>query len=451
MTDADFLSPGAGKERIAAAVEEIKPELVSFVQTLVRTPSLPGEEKAVQDIVASKLKELNMEVDTFPINVEDLAPYAVFSDDGIPVEKRLNIVGRWKGVNPSSRHPDNYNSLILNGHVDVVSPGKESLWEESPWSGSVKDGRIYGRGSTDMKAGLSSAVFACEALRNIGFRPYKDVLLQSVVGEETGGCGTLSAILRGYTADAAVIMEPTGLKIYPVQSGTLWFRLKVKGKSIHACIKNSGISAVEKFYTIFHAINEFDRRRHADFADFSSPMYDNPMNVAPISFGSIKSGDWPSTVPDLLVAEGRCGVFPGESVEDARQAFEETVKAACSDDRWLKANVPEIEWIDAQFEPGVTGMDEPVIKTLSACHEAVLSEETRFAGATYGSDLPLFTNHANIPAVLYGPGHVNDAHAVNESISIDEIINATKVLAFFILNWCGGGIPVKKGGNSNVH
>lgn len=428
-------------ERIAAAVDGMKKEIVSFVQTLVRTPSLPGEEQTVQDIVAAKLERLNMEVDTFPINIEDLASYGTFSDNGFPAEKRLNIVGRWKGKekekNKLSLRPDNYKSLILNGHVDVVSPGKESLWEDSPWSGTVKDGRIYGRGSADMKAGLASAVFACEVLQNIGFRPYKDILIQSVVGEETGGCGTLTAIHKGYTADAAVIMEPTGLKIYPVQSGTLWFRLKVKGKSIHACVKNSGISAVEKFYVIFHAINEFDRRRHADY---SSPMYENPMNVAPISFGSVKSGDWPSTVPDQLVAEGRYGVFPGESVEDARRAFEETVKTACSNDRWLKKNLPEIEWLDAQFEPGVTGMDEPVIKTLSTCHEAVLNEKARFAGATYGSDLPLFTNHAGIPAVLYGPGHVNDTHTVNESVSIDEIINATKVLATFIFNWCGGGI-----------
>ncbi len=426
-------------ERIAAVVDEMKPEIVSFIQTLVRTPSLPGEEQAVQDIVASKLEGLEMTVDSFPIDVGDLEAYGTFSDNGIPTEKRFNIVGRWKGETPPSLQPGSFKSVILNGHVDVVSPGKESLWDDSPWSGIVKGGRIYGRGSADMKAGLASALFACEALQKVGFRPYKDVLIQSVVGEETGGCGTLTAILKGYTADAAVIMEPTGLKIYPVQSGTLWFRLKVKGKSIHACVKNSGISAVEKFYIIFHAINEFDRRRHAAY---SSSMYENPMNVAPISFGSVKSGDWPSTVPDQLVAEGRYGVFPGESVEDARGAFEETVKAACSNDRWLKKNLPEIEWVDAQFEPAVTGMDEPVIKTLSGCHETVLNEKVRFAGATYGSDLPLFTNYANTPAVLYGPGHVKDAHAVNESVSIDEIINATKVLAFFVGSWCGGSIPL---------
>jgi acetylornithine deacetylase len=327
--------------------------------------------------------------------------------------------------------------LILNGHVDVVSPGKESLWDEPPWLGVVKEGKIYGRGSADMKSGLSAAIFACEALQKLGCQPCKDVILQSVAGEETGGCGTLTNIVKGYTynADAAIIMEPTELKICPVQSGALSFRLKIKGKSIHACMKNRGVSAVEKFYLIFQAVNIFEQQRHFNY---NNAIYEDPMNVAPINFGFVKAGDLPSTVPDQLVAEGRYGIFPDESVEKAKQAFEGAVKQAALEDEWLKSNLPQVEWFERQFEPGTTDMNEPVIETLSSSHEAMLKEKIQFAGATYGSDLRLFTNYANIPTVLYGPGDVKNAHTVNESISIDEILKATKVLALTIFNWCGG-------------
>lgn len=427
------------KNRISAAVDALKDNMIVFIQKLIQTPSLPGEEKKVQNIIASKLKELNFDVDVVPIQLDVLNNHQAFSHDGFPVDNRMNVIGLWKGSTPNETTPGNNNcgSLILNGHVDVVSPGNESQWEHSPWSGAIKNGRIYGRGSADMKAGLATAIFACEALQKLGYQPGKNIMIQSVVGEETGGCGTLTNIIKGYTADAAIIMEPTELKIYPVQSGALSFRIKIKGKSIHACMKNKGVSAVEKFYIIFHAVNEFEWQRHLKY---KNPIFEDPKNVAPINFGTVTSGDWPSTVPGTLVTEGRFGIFPDESAAQAKQAFEETIKKAAMKDEWLKNNLPEIEWFEGQFEPGTTNMQEPIIQTLSACHEVVLEEEIQFAGATYGSDLRLFTNYANIPAVLYGPGDVKDAHTVNESISIEEIVKAAEVLALTIINWCPGGI-----------
>ncbi|UCH95104.1 MAG: ArgE/DapE family deacylase [Candidatus Aminicenantes bacterium] len=429
-------TPGPIKNKISTGVDALKDNLIAFIQKLIQTPSLPGEEKKVQDIIASKLKELNFDVEIVPIQLDVLKDHQAFSHDRFPVDNRMNVIGLWKGTNsnkPTIPYNTTCRSLILNGHVDVVSPGDESKWENSPWSGTIKNERIYGRGSADMKAGLSCAIFACEALQKLGYCPGKDVIIQSVVGEETGGCGTLTNIIKGYTADAAIITEPTELKIYPIQSGALSFRIKINGKSMHACMKNKGVSAVEKFYVIFHAVNEFEWQRHLKY---KNPIFEDPMNVAPINFGTVTSGDWPSTVPGTLVTEGRFGIFPDESAAQAKQAFEETVKIAAMKDEWLKNNLPEVEWIEGQFEPGTTNMQEPIIQTLSVCHEAVLDEKIKFAGATYGSDLRLFTNYAHIPAVLYGPGNVKDAHTVNESILIDEIIKAAKVLAFTIVNWC---------------
>ena len=144
----------------------------------------------------------------------------------------MNVLGHWK-------NEGNGKSLILNGHVDVVPTGLESSWTESPWSGLVKDGKIYGRGSCDMKAGLASGIFAIQILQDLGFKPNGNIMVQSVVGEESGGCGTLANIIKGYSADAAVILEPTSLKICPIQSGALTFRLTIPGRATHCLLYTS--------------------------------------------------------------------------------------------------------------------------------------------------------------------------------------------------------------------
>jgi acetylornithine deacetylase len=421
--------------KISDTIDNLERHIVTFIQELVRTPSLPGEEKAVQDIIASKMQELNLVVDTIPIDKEILEQHSAFSDDGFPYENRLNLVGKWKGLpNKDDTSLSDSHSLILNGHMDVVSPGRREMWSDSPWSGKVENGRIFGRGSADMKSGFSSALFAVEVLKSLNYAPAKDLFIQSVVGEETGGCGTLMNIIKGYKADAAIIMEPTGLKILPLQSGALSFRIRIKGKSVHACMKNRGINPIDKFYLVLQAINKLEKQRHLKY---SNPLFQDPMNVAPISVGTLSCGDWPSSVPDELTAEGRFGIFPEESIDDAKIVFTNTIKVAAMKDDWLKDQLPEVEWFEGQFESGETSIDEPIINTLSACHGLIHKQEVEFEAATYGSDLRLFTNYAGIPAVLYGPGHVLDAHTVNESISIQEVMEATKILALTIVHWCG--------------
>ena len=182
------------KENIEKSVDNLREPLVDFVQQIVRTPSLPDEEHAVQELVASKLRRLETEVDVFPCQFEQLKDHPAFCDDGFSPDKRIDVVGRWRG-NGNGR------SLILNGHVDVVPTGDETLWDDSPWSGSANDRKIYGRGSCDMKGGLSAGIFALETLKKLNFKPDGDVLFESVIGEESGGSGTLAAIERGFSAD----------------------------------------------------------------------------------------------------------------------------------------------------------------------------------------------------------------------------------------------------------
>jgi acetylornithine deacetylase len=412
---------------ICSTVDDLRPELVAFAQALVRIPSLPGEEAPAHHHVADRLRALGLSVDICTTRFDELRRHPAFNDDGLSPNARINVVARWPGSRPQAR------SLILNGHLDVVSAGNARLWARPPFEGALLDGRLYGRGACDMKSGVTAAVFAVQALSQLGRTPGGDVLVQTVSGEESGGVGTLTTIVKGYRADAAIILEPTRLRMCPIQSGALTFRLRVQGRSIHACMKRQGVSAIEKACYLIGRLNEFDRARHLAHP---SPYYPDPMNIAPISVGTLTAGDWHSTVPHEAVIEGRCGVFSGESIEATKQALASAIGDASHADPWLREHPPVLEWFEGQFESGATDLDTAILSELATCHQAIAGGPPGIEGVTYGSDLRLFTNHANIPAVLYGPGDVANAHTVDEFIEIDEVVMATKILALTIDTWC---------------
>lgn len=423
-------------QKISAQVDSLRGEISGFLARLVQFPSLPGKEQAAQYFYAEKLQALGLNPGILVSRKEELDKHPAFCDDGVPFEDRVNVVGRWQGTgNKSGKKKEAPRTLILNGHMDVVPTGSEALWSASPWSGNIEKGKLYGRGSCDMKAGLAANVFAVQALQALKFRPSADVLLESVIGEESGGVGTLTTIVKNISADAAIITEPTALRPCPVQSGALTFRLKVPGRAIHACMKPHGVSAIEKFYLVMQSIQELEHRRHHQY---KNALYEDANNIAPISFGTIHGGDWPSTVPDEVKVEGRFGVLPGEKLADARRAMAAAVARAVAVDPWLKLHPPEVEWFEGQFESGQTRVNEPIVECIQQCHAEVMGRVATLQGVTYGSDLRLFTNHAHVPAILYGPGNIAQAHTVDEWVDLKEVFSAAKVLAYIITQWCGG-------------
>ena len=412
---------------IDSTVNDMREEIILFIQNLVQSPSLANDENDVQKIILNKLESLQLKSEIIPVNFDSIKDHPAFSDDGFSPDSRINVIGNWN-KNMKGK------SIILNGHVDVVPTGSKTLWDESPWSGNIKDDRIYGRGSCDMKAGLASGILAVQVLKTIGFESNGNVMIQSVVGEESGGCGTLTNIVKGYRGDAAVILEPTSLKLCPIQSGALTFRLKIPGQATHAAMRWDGISAIEKFNIINQSIIELEKERHSLF---SVEYYESPERVAPINIGTIKGGEWHSTVPDSVIIEGRLGVFPGEPVSDARTAFSNHIIKVSNSDPWLKKNPPIIEWFEGQFESGQTDIDHSIINHLKEAYNNVNNSNPIIEGVTYGSDLRLFTNHANIPALLFGPGDVRLAHSANEYVEIEEVLNCIKIISNLIINWCG--------------
>jgi acetylornithine deacetylase len=414
-------------EAIARAVEDRRDEVVGLLQELVRVPSVTGDEGEVQKVIERAFRERGLDVDVWEATPEEVSPYREHVGEQSGYEDRPNVVGVRSGGGGGR-------SLLLNAHVDTVAGGDASAWDFDPFSGEVEGDLLYGRGSCDMKGGLVTHLVALDALSGLGIELRGDVSVAATVGEENGGLGTLSTVLRGYRADAALITEPTRLRLVPAQGGSLVFRLEVPGRSAHAAVRERGVSALEKFLPLFAELKGLEEERNATL---HHPLYERLRNKVPINVGLVRAGNWASTVPESLVAEGRVGLIPGEEIEGFRETVSGRIFAAAERDPWLRENPPKLEWFGGQFAPAEVPSDAPICEALKRAHERVTGEEPAVEGVPYGADMRLFVRFGETPCVMYGAGDVNVAHAPNEHVSITDLTTATKTVACLLADWCG--------------
>ena len=370
--------------------------------------------------------EIGLEVDVWEPDVADLAPYAEHVGEFETLAGRPNVAGRWRGTGEGK-------SLILNGHIDTVEPGVRDQWDVDPFSGEIIDGRIFGRGSLDMKSGVVSNIIAATALKKAGWEPRGDLIVESVISEEDGGAGALASILRGYTADACIITEPTKFAIVVAQGGSLVFRIHMAGKSAHGAARNQGESAFEHFIPIFKALLELEAERNRTL---DHPLYLEIENKIPINVGVVQSGAWPSSVPDWLIAEGRAGLVPGETLEGFKAEFVAAVMQAAESDPWLAEHPPRVEWFSGQFAPSEIDAEHELVGTVNAAHQTVTGSPAEIQGVTYGADMRHYINIGHIPCLMYGADRVEGAHAPNESVGIDDMLTCAKTVAVAALRWC---------------
>jgi acetylornithine deacetylase len=212
------------------------------------------------------------------------------------------------------------------------------------------------------------------------------------------------------------------------------FRLIVHGLSAHGCVREEGVSAVEKFPLLLAALRRLEEERcaasrQALFAGYALPW--------PIEVGTVRAGDWASSVPDTLVAEGRFGIAVGEDVAAARRAFEDAIARAADADPWLAGHPPDIEWWGGRFDPAVTDTEDPIVSVVSAAAADVLGSVPPVEGVTYGADMRLLVNVGRIPTVLFGPGDVRVAHMPDEYVALEDLRAAAQALVLTALRFCG--------------
>ena len=412
---------------LVRAVEGRREETVRLLQDFVRIPSITGDEGPFARVVEAALRETGLSVETFEATPQEISPYLEHVGDQSRYEGRPNVVGRLAGDGGGR-------SILLNAHIDTVEAGDPEGWTQDPFSGTVEGGRVYGRGSCDMKGGLVTHIAALRALRDAGVGLSGDVTLAATVGEEDGGLGALATVLRGYRADAALITEPTRLALVPAQGGSLVFRLTVRGRAVHGAVRGRGVSALEKFVPIFEGLRALEREREASL---SHPLYEGIEDKVPLNVGLVRSGNWASTVPESLVAEGRIGMIPGEGLREVQALVAGRVDQIAGRDPWLREHPPELEWIGGQFAPAEVPADAPIVRAVARAHEGVTGRQPAVEAVTYGADMRHFVLFGGMPCVIYGAGDVGVAHGPDEHLGVEELLVATKTVACLLAGWCG--------------
>jgi acetylornithine deacetylase len=379
-------------ERIRAAVATRRERAIAALQALVRVPSVTGEEGAVQAIVEAALRERGLVIDRWEATPEEIAPYLEHVGQQPSFAGRPNLVGRRAGAGGGR-------SLLLNAHVDTVEVGEQAAWTVDPLGGSLEGDRLYGRGACDMKGGLVTFLLALDVLDDLGIALAGDVLIAATVGEENGGLGALSTILRGHRADAVLITEPTRLALVPAQGGSLVFRLTVTGRAAHAALRDEGVSALEKFLPLFAELRALERERNATLRH---PLYAGMSNKVPINVGLVRAGTWASTVPESLVAEGRVGLIPGEEMAAFREEVTARIMTAAGRDDWLRAHPPRLEWVGGQFAPAETPLAAPICAAVQRAHARATGRPPAVTAVPYGADMRLFTAIGGMPYITHG-------------------------------------------------
>ncbi|PWC35598.1 ArgE/DapE family deacylase [Azospirillum sp. TSO22-1] len=418
----------ADRDAILGAVAALRGDGERLLADLVRLPSLLGAEAAAQELMARTFADLGLEVDRFAIDEEALKAQPGWSPSLISYEGRENVVGIHRPRQTTGR------SLILNGHIDVVPTGPEELWSAPPFEPVVRDGRMYGRGGGDMKAGIAAFVTAFKALRSLGVQPAAPVYLQSVVEEECTGNGALACVARGYRADAAVIPEPFNHTLQVAQIGVVRCEVEVTGRPAHVLDTGAGLNAIEAAHRILGHLKRLESAwnhpegRHPAYAGHAHPYN---LNV-----GRIDGGEWASSVPTRCRMELRFGFPPGRAAADVSAEIESAVAEACRTDSGLSGISAVVRFRGFQAEGCVIDPDHPLIETLDSAHKAVCGASAERLAATCTTDVRNFVLYGDTPATCYGP-EAERIHGIDESVSLDSVARVTAVLALFMADWCG--------------
>lgn len=414
------------EKQVTDWIDSHSDQVLDLLKTLIRHRSIGPNEAPIQQEVRRYVEETGLEVDQWEPDVAELRSHPLFVEPPLGYEGRPNLVAIYR-----SRQQGR--SLLFNSHIDVV-PSDPNAWETDPWEPTEKNGRLHGRGASDMKSGVASATFAFRALMRCGVRPAGNVYFHYVVDEENTANGTLAAVLRGYVADAGISTEASDLEVQPAATGSHWFDVRLRGRSCSMSRRWEGVSAVDKAYRIIQAVQDFEAIR---IATKSHPMYPDNRGALSCFIGMIQAGSFPSAPPVFCQLRGRMGTLPNEDVAAAKQSLIDHIHKAAALDPWLREHPPEVEFCGMDAHPVEIAPDEPIMKAIANSVADVTGRPAVIQGHDGGADTRVLIPYGKTPTPIFGPGTITQMHADNEWVHTGDVITAAKVYAVTIMRWCG--------------
>jgi acetylornithine deacetylase len=408
--------------RLRAAVAARRDELVELTSALVRERSLLGDEEGAQRLVEDRLRALGFAVERVLIEFPA-------HDDGTwgypPLDSyagRTCVAGRIAG-GAAGR------SLHLSGHVDVVPVEAPEMWRHDPWGGEVAEGRIWGRGAGDMKAGIAAYLIGAAAYLEVCGQPRGDLLFSSVIEEECTGNGMKAVLAAGYEADATLIGEPSELRLMHAGVGVIWARLRARSAGAHVAF-GDGRSSSQLMLAALGGLGEMERRLNLLDEDADARAragadgvfllaHERPFRL---NAGTFAGGAWPSSEPAAVEVRVRVGFGPSLTPTEAQQLVLDTLRVAA----------PEVEVSFEGFRAVAycDDLDHDLARTVSAAHGEL------HGAAPARQVLPATTDARSVagPCICYGPT-AGAIHATDEWVEIDSVEAVAATIAVTIAGW----------------
>lgn len=412
------------ESRVLAAIARLEPSYRELLQALVRTPSPVGHEGAAQAMVAAHMQEIGLEVDAFDVDPSAFAGDSRFNPSPRSYVGRPCVVGRRRGSGGGR-------SLVLNAHIDTVPVEAPETWSRPPYGGVIENDRIYGRGASDDKAGVAGSLLVAHALREAGVQLAGDLMVASVIEDESTGNGSLATVARGYTGDAVVIVDGTWPERFIVSHmGHVSFQIRLPGVAGHAT--SAGPNPIAAVGRVVQALQEFVARRNAAQA-VAWGAHERPHFI---NLGMIKGGVWPGSVPAECVIDGQCGFPPPESCAGTRAALSELLRELAQSPAWPLASAATIEFVGLETPPLVGDSRNPIVALLADTVKRRQGAELKESVIAGHCDLRHYLATTSA-ACLYGPGGGRNVHGADEYFELAHLPLVAGNLACVALQWCG--------------
>ena len=415
---------------IEEAINALADEMKSLLQRAIGFQSISGQEGAFCRFLAEWAAKKGFAVDLWQAREEELPSRP--EQKHIPLAGRPTLVIRRPGTNPKMR------SLIFNAHADVVSASDSEKWVADPWSGKEIDGRIYGRGACDVKGGLVSALWALSALSDKSIDDFGgEIIVEVIPGEEDCvGLGTMTSLVRGYTADAAIVVEPTESMPRNASRGGCRFEITALGKAVHGTVKWLGQDAIVLMRKILESLDLMEKKWNSYPGNEAFRAY--PI-LRPVTVDSLKGGQWQGMVCDRCTCAGYLELLPEDDREKWKGEFHSELL------RNLKGlGVLETGGIEIRFSEQYDGhYTSPESKVCQIAEQSVLaridakSRWNGWLGFNSGCEAGVRWTHRKTPTLVWGPGSLAQAHAVDEYVEFTEVQQTALLLARFAAQWCG--------------